>query len=301
MSYLPNILNNIVTAGAARTALGLATTDSPRFTALGVGIAPTSPIHVLDNSQSGFRLARTTATAADYEFYISNSGQLLLFENIAGAIRWGFNPAGLVTFGALFITSPNACQLGILNSTAENSALTLRAAALQSGQMFQVLNSSGVRMGMRLRKDGILMTGDETTNTIYPCNGTGTCNIEGPSGYWAIRTGVSNDFNLDVYNGGSPMAALKISNAGVVTLGGTLSFPSGSNKRAGSSTLVAGSIVVSNTSVTADTQVVLTRKTSGGTIGTEITYTLIANTSFTISSDNILDTSTFTWQLIENP
>lgn len=80
-----------------------------------------------------------------------------------------------------------------------------------------------------------------------------------------------------------------------------LSIASGTNQRAGNATLVGGTITVSNTTVTANTVVMLTRKTSGGTIGTAITYTLSAGTSFTVNSDNILDTSTFSYVLIEVP
>lgn len=84
-------------------------------------------------------------------------------------------------------------------------------------------------------------------------------------------------------------------------LGKSLVLPSGTNTRAGNAVLVGGTVTVSNTTVTANTIVLLTRKTSGGTIGTAITYTLSAGTSFTITSDNILDTSTFSYVLIENP
>jgi hypothetical protein len=71
--------------------------------------------------------------------------------------------------------------------------------------------------------------------------------------------------------------------------------------RRGNATLVGGTVTVSNATVTANTIVMLTRKTSGGTIGTAVTYTLSAGTSFTINSDNVLDTSTFSWNLQEVP
>lgn len=81
----------------------------------------------------------------------------------------------------------------------------------------------------------------------------------------------------------------------------TLSIASGTNTRAGNAVLVAGTVTVSNTTVTANTIVMLTRKTSGGTLGTAITYTVSAATSFTINSDSALDTSTFSYFLIERP
>lgn len=96
---------------------------------------------------------------------------------------------------------------------------------------------------------------------------------------------------------------------GVLTTGSTggnisvlkpFSFPSGSNARAGNATLVGGTVTVSNNTVTANTLVILTRKTAGGTID-DLTYTLSAGTSFTITSASGTDTSTVTYLLIENP
>lgn len=79
-----------------------------------------------------------------------------------------------------------------------------------------------------------------------------------------------------------------------------LSIAKTGHARAGNATLVAGTVTVSNTTVTANTLVILTVKTAGGTVG-NLTYTLSAATSFTITSDNPLETSTVTYLLIENP
>lgn len=99
------------------------------------------------------------------------------------------------------------------------------------------------------------------------------------------------------------VTALTVDSTKTVTLAtaASLAFASGTNQRAGNTTLVGGTVTVSNTTVTANTVVILTRKTSGGTIGTSITYTVSAGTSFIITSDNILDTSTFSYMLIEVP
>lgn len=83
------------------------------------------------------------------------------------------------------------------------------------------------------------------------------------------------------------------------TAGKGLQLKSGTGARGGNAVLVGGTVTVTNTTVTANTLVLLTRKTSGGTIGTAITYTVSAGASFTINSDNILDTSTFTFMLVE--
>lgn len=73
-----------------------------------------------------------------------------------------------------------------------------------------------------------------------------------------------------------------------------------SNQRCGNAVLVGGTVTVNNTTVTASTKILLTRKTAGGTIG-DLTYTIIAATSFTITSASGTDTSTVTYLLIEVP
>lgn len=41
----------------------------------------------------------------------------------------------------------------------------------------------------------------------------------GSNGYWGLRTDTSNRFNLDVYNGGNPTAAMTVTNTGSVGIG----------------------------------------------------------------------------------
>jgi hypothetical protein len=105
----------------------------------------------------------------------------------------------------------------------------------------------------------------------------------------------------------SDVKVFSVTNAGNVSAAGDLianaagkglRLKSGTGQRAGNATLVAGTVTVSNTTVTANTLVHLTRKTAGGTIG-EATYTLSAGNSFTITSDSASDTSTFTYLLTE--
>lgn len=83
-------------------------------------------------------------------------------------------------------------------------------------------------------------------------------------------------------------------------VGAPLSMASGTNRRTGDATLVAGTVTVANTTVTANTKIQLTRHTLGGTAG-DLTYTTSAATSFTVNSANAADTSVVTYTLIENP
>lgn len=87
-------------------------------------------------------------------------------------------------------------------------------------------------------------------------------------------------------------------NLSLTTVGSYIQYKSGTGQRAGNATLVAGTVTVTNTSVTANTVITLTRKTAGGTIG-NLSYTVSAGASFTINSDNALDTSVVSYHLLE--
>jgi hypothetical protein len=73
----------------------------------------------------------------------------------------------------------------------------------------------------------------------------------------------------------------------------------GANKRMGQAVLVAGTVTVNNTSVTASTRIFLSRQIAGGTLGHLSVGTVTASTSFVINSSSGTDTSTINWLLIE--
>jgi hypothetical protein len=82
------------------------------------------------------------------------------------------------------------------------------------------------------------------------------------------------------------------------TAGKGVQYKSGANARAGNATLVNGTVTVANTGVTANTLVMLSCKTPGGTLGF-LSYEVTAGTSFTINSSSSTDGSVVSYQLIE--
>ena len=85
----------------------------------------------------------------------------------------------------------------------------------------------------------------------------------------------------------------------VSTAGKGLQIKSGSNAKIGTtSAMTAGSVVVSNTSVTANSVILHARKTTGGTPG-NVSYTISAGTSFTLTSTSGTETSTFDYMIVE--
>ncbi len=81
-------------------------------------------------------------------------------------------------------------------------------------------------------------------------------------------------------------------------VGSTLSIASGSNAKAGTFTLVGGSATVSNTSVTANSVILVTLKTSGGTRTGNPDIVPTASTGF-VATGGVLDTSTYNYVIVE--
>lgn len=84
----------------------------------------------------------------------------------------------------------------------------------------------------------------------------------------------------------------------MATAGALFKIRSGTDQRGGNATLVAGTITVANTSITANSIVLYARKTIGGVAG-NLSYTLNAGVGFTINSSNVADISTVSYFIIE--
>lgn len=73
----------------------------------------------------------------------------------------------------------------------------------------------------------------------------------------------------------------------------------GANAAMGASILVAGTVTVSNTFVTANSRIFLTNQLVGGTVGILSIGTRVAGTSFVINSSSATDTSKIAWEIKE--
>lgn len=91
-------------------------------------------------------------------------------------------------------------------------------------------------------------------------------------------------------------------NLTMITAGSGLRIKEGSNARMGTAVLNGGSpgtVTVANTSVTANTRILLTVNVPGGTVGAPHVSARTVSTSFTITSSANGDTSTVGWLLVE--
>lgn len=106
-------------------------------------------------------------------------------------------------------------------------------------------------------------------------------------------------FQTTVQGSQTMVNALIIRSASIdLPTGSALRFGSGANARAGNADLSGGTKAVSNTTVTANTVIILCVKSIGGTPGT-LSYTLNPGVGFTINSSSGTDTSTVSYLLVE--
>jgi hypothetical protein len=128
---------------------------------------------------------------------------------------------------------------------------------------------------------------------------------------WSSNSGGPSDTSIDTALGRNGAGVVEINSGAagtfrdlklrnlLVQAGGLLSMTStGGAAVIGNSTLVGGTVTVNTTAAVTGTKIFLQRKAPGGTIGMSLTYTISSGTSFTINSDNPLDTSTVDWHII---
>lgn len=99
---------------------------------------------------------------------------------------------------------------------------------------------------------------------------------------------------------GAGIFAVSTGSMSVTTAGQGFRANEGANGKQGlTAAMTAGTITVANTSVTANSRIMLTSQATGGTVGGENVSTRTAATSFTITSTNAADTSTVAFQIFE--
>ncbi len=119
---------------------------------------------------------------------------------------------------------------------------------------------------------------------------------------WSYFTGITETNVFLLRHDATNMMVFKAGSQNVWTVDSagtlTLYFKTGSNLRAGTATLVAGTVTIANTSVTAATVVLMSVSSPGGTQGF-LSFAVSAGVSFTITSSSVLDTSVIKYTLVE--
>jgi hypothetical protein len=128
-------------------------------------------------------------------------------------------------------------------------------------------------------------------------NSTGTA--YGATAYAMIRYCNSGRVIQDIIGGTGVITTTSPTGFAVSLVGAGFSTKEGANAKQGTAILVAGTVTVANTSVTASSRIFLTSQVDGGTPGFLRVSTRVAATSFTITSSNVADTSTVAYEIFE--
>lgn len=247
---------------------------------------------------SNTAVGRTALRANTTGFGNVAVGRDAMLSNIGGSANTAIGRTALQnnTTGIANVAIGQAALLSNVsssnNTAVGHSALTSSTGAQNTAVgIFSLFNlTTGVNNTAIGISSGVGITTGNSNTILGPATG--------------LAAGLSNNIILA---DGAGNQRLTIGSTGVVSIpialtlaaGAPLSMASGANQRAGNAVLVAGTVTVANTTVSATIVVILTRKTAGGTLG-NLTYTVVAGVSFTINSDSATDTSTVSYMLLGN-
>lgn len=230
-------------------------------------------------------------TAQSYQGELTSSGAWVAkWFRSGGRGRWQFN---------LLPVSASGLNSGEL----WNDNGIIRSAG-SSGQFNQAGNL--VVTGGNIYDYGDFFLGNATyTNVVhfYQHQDGGLALRTGAAAYYRYHTlgtnGVATFYNLAsstdlTIPGGAYFNAARATNLWVGASGTQIT-----SVRHGTGTLTAGSVAVSASWVTANTRIIVTSNTDGGTPGWLRVSGRSAGTSFTVTSSSGTDTSTFAWVAIE--
>jgi hypothetical protein len=121
-------------------------------------------------------------------------------------------------------------------------------------------------------------------------------------GFRQNRTGAKNAFAGrttigDTVDNGTDQLQVYNGSINIATAGGKIKIATGSNASVNGSTFSGGAVTVSNTAVTASSRIFI-QYTSCSNCGTTYISAKVAGTSFTVTSSNVLDASTFDYWII---
>jgi len=329
-------LAGLASAATSRTNLGLGTGDSPSF--VGLTVTGTGTLQ-LPSGTTAQRVAsqgiRWNTTDSRHEFYTGstwyNHARLTgdTFTGAVGVSANGAASAPATTLTGTWFTGGTATttkpQLLVeptgttsTNWSTSGTGLGINAASgfggdlinaqIASSNIFRVSSGSVVSAsffrdsGNQANYFGGGINARNTWLVAYSNDGTdfGTKDLS----YSRNAAGVLQIGNGTANASGSLLLTNLTASGNLIcsTVGMGLQVKTGTGAKAGNATLVAGTVTVTNTTVTANTVIYLTRKTASGTIGTSLSYTVSAGASFTINSQSILETSVISYFLVEvNP
>lgn len=152
----------------------------------------------------------------------------------------------------------------------------------------------------------VLSNANATVNTLVGWVTAGSSknpmSFVGTQNKTQTATSEVSDLWFATQKAGTLTLGLKLTDQGQLAIqqaGAGLSVKTGSNCKMGTSTMVAGTVTIATTAVTASSKIFYNRATTGGTVGDLSRGTIVAGTSFVINSTSALDTSDIDWLIVE--
>lgn len=281
-----------VTTGVLTTGLTIDQNQNitiPKFTAVGIVLNDATG---LLSTSSGTGFIKSTAGVITYDATVvtgtGTANRVALFSGtntlntsvgltfassvlaITGGLQInGGSGAGRIFYNNQITTRPTTTSTGI--ATYSSGGITTSTSEFGWVRMNNALSTTIFRE---------FNFPDASITVTYPIPDAGNADTV------AYRLSANTFTGIQTYN---------VSN--IYALGAGLKFTTGTNGRTGSSTLAAGTVTVSNTSITTNSQVLTTARHATTPFALDITYN--AGVGFTITSANIGDTRVIDWVIIE--
>lgn len=278
-------------AGNATTATSATTAGSATTAANLTGLAA----HTLYGNPTGSLATGTTITLGSG---LAFTGSVL---NTTGSSPWFASAASNSAFGggAADPGTPSTSSLwwGLGSSCASGSyAFCIGNGSVANGNYTFCIGNSATSAGLGASFHSNVGSAAFRTYAFAGANVNNSgCWVSGDSNFNPVNPTGDDQWHV-TYQGGHYFHTGDVS---VSTAGKGLKVAEGSNAKQGIATLVGGTVVVSNTSVTSNSRIFLTIQSPGGTLGSVYIAARTAGTSFTISSTSVIDTSVVAYQIFE--
>lgn len=255
----------------------------PATTTIGSSASGTVPLlAVVGNGNAVAKFSRVSGSPQDYEIHLATS-------------QMKFRDANINLDSLSMFTSASQIQIWIGSNSGN-------AAAARSSNIWSEGRTGGVDL-------------DPNNLNIVGPYGTGASTANGAIGLYTANPGASGSAQQGVTLKLQLQRSGQLRFVGITPTGlgeGDLWFDTtkgfrqyfaaserpAAPKRIGSAVLVAGTVTVFTSSAKTTSLIFFTVKTIGGTPGT-LSYTVNDGVSFTITSNNVADTSTVNWQIWE--
>jgi len=254
-----------------------------------------------------FRINNNGVWSLNGSANVGTNGQYLR-SNATSAPTWttiGTAPSNLALSSGTYIGTGTFPEMTIVNTSATANNRVWETRVNNSSTFFIAVDDDTFASStpvFSMTRTGNTVNTIAFTGTAMTQSGTFHATTVNVTGSTAPANGVYLPAANSVGISTGTTESIRIDSTGnllIQRVGTGLRIKEGSNAKMGVATLVAGTVVVSNTSVTANSRIFLTTQSVGGTAGFLVVSARTAGTSFTILSSSASDTSVVAWMIVE--